>query len=237
MSYSIKIIDNANQYSTSYNQYFFKYEVFDLDSNTTSSNFIFDDENNTITFSLVINNNIPKDKPQPSTQKLFVNFSPSILFNEGKNLFQKILINFTLNGNSYSVSSDNIAASSDSVIGILFTDSTEVIQGFLNNKTVVDKFILVPDVIKNESFITLNFTIVLIEEFSTYLRRKYPKFYEILYDTSKIYINVIEQQKNVSLQNLYSVHSVNKTYLLLDADALSQVNTALNLDNFFIFYF
>lgn len=235
MAYSITLISSGNTYSTSSNSFFRNYEVFDIDSNVTSNDFILDDENNSISFSLIIENKLSKNQLQPNTQKFFVNIAPSILFNEIIKFSSKLLLNVSVNGNVYSVSSDYISSTTDAVIGIIFTDSTEFIQGFLNDPILNNKFILIPYVIENEGTAYLDFTFTLIDEFSTSLRRKYPRFDQILYDLSKIYVSVIEQNDDISLESLYNTNLNSYNYLLLERSVLNQSNTKIDIDNYLFF--
>lgn len=234
MSYSITLINSGNSYTTSKNSFFKNYEVFDVDNNVINNNVILDDENNTISFSLVIKNNLSKNDLQPNIQKFFVNISPSILFNEPIKFSSKLLLTASINGNIYSVSSDYISNTTDAVIGIIFADSTDFIEGYLQNPILNNKFILIPDVIKNEEAAYLNFTFTLLDEFATSLRRKYPRFDQVLYDLSKIYISAVEQNDNIALDSLYDF-ALNNKYLILERSILNQSNTNVDIDNYLFF--
>ncbi len=234
MSYSITLINSGNSYITSNNSFFKNYEVFDIDGNVLNNTVILDDETNSISFSIIIKNNLSKNQLQPSIQKFFINIAPSILFNSNIKFSGKLLLNVVINGNVYSVSSDYISSTTDAIIGIIFTNSQEFTQGYLNNQTLKNKFILIPYVIENEESASLDFTFTLIDEFSTALRRKYPRFDQILYDLSKIYISAVEQNDNVSLVSLYNnLNSSN--YLLLERLVLNQSNTSVDIDNYLFF--
>jgi len=235
MSYSITLVTSGNTYTTSRNSFFRNYEVFDVDGNFINNNIILDDEKNSVSFSIIIKNNLSKNQVQPTTQKFFVNIAPSILFNSDIQFSGKLLLNVAINGNVYSFSSDYISSTTDATIGIIFTNSSELIQGYLNNQILKNKFILVPYVIENENSASLDFTFTLIDEFSTFLRKKYPRFDQILYDLSKIYISAIEQNDLVSLTSLYGSNLNINNYLLLEREVLNQSNTTVDIDNYLFF--
>jgi len=235
MSYSITLVTSGNTYTTSRNSFFRNYEVFDVDGNFINNNIILDDEKNSVSFSIIIKNNLSKNQVQPTTQKFFVNIAPSILFNSDIQFSGKLLLNVAINGNVYLFSSDYISSTTDATIGIIFTNSSELIQGYLNNQILKNKFILVPYVIENENSASLDFTFTLIDEFSTFLRKKYPRFDQILYDLSKIYISAIEQNDLVSLTSLYGSNLNINNYLLLEREVLNQSNTTVDIDNYLFF--
>jgi len=235
MSYSITLVTSGNTYTTSRNSFFRNYEVFDVDGNFINNNIILDDEKNSVSFSIIIKNNLSKNQVQPTTQKFFVNIAPSILFNSDIQFSGKLLLNVAINGNVYLFSSDYISSTTDATIGIIFTNSSELIQGYLNNQILKNKFILVPYVIENEDSASLDFTFTLIDEFSTFLRKKYPRFDQILYDLSKIYISAIEQNDLVSLTSLYGSNLNINNYLLLEREVLNQSNTTVDIDNYLFF--
>lgn len=244
MSYKISIIDRfGTTYETVQNtflhsQHNIVQEYFDVNSYVLNNAFIFDDETTSITLELIISNNFAENTPIPKTQKFLMNIGPSILFNETKNFIDKLVIRmlFSETNNEYIFSSDYEAFSGENnVVGVIFSEDNDFISSYLSSTEVKKKFVLAPKIIKPKEQVRLTITFSLSDEFSSEIRNKAVPFDQALYDLSKIYITLIEQNDNINLRKFYEKFTINSTYFLLERNALVNAPQVLDLENF-LFY-
>lgn len=238
MSYSLSLSDTFGANYSTQPTLLESQEYFDVNTFVTNSNFVFDDENSEIKINVVLSNNESNDVIS-KVQKFLVNIGPSILFNEIKNLSEKISIKIFINdiSDEYQISSDYLANSQDNfVVGILFSEDENFIEEYVNNSSLLrEKFLLFPRVIKPGESVTIIFSINLLDEFYSEIRNKFVNFSVSLYDLSKIYISLIEQTDSVSLSDFYSFSGINRTYLLLKRNELNTYPSEIDIENF-LFY-